>query len=50
MTTLEKAEALLPEMTEIEKAQLLQWVAAELSGIFPGIEKTTGVRGGDARK
>jgi uncharacterized protein (DUF433 family) len=48
MTVLEKAGALLPEMTDQEKAQLLQWVASELSGIYPGIEKTPGVCGGDA--
>lgn len=48
MTVLDKAEALLPEMTAAEKAQLLQWVASELSGIYPGIEKTPNVCGGDA--
>lgn len=48
MTTLEKAEALLPEMSLHEKAQLLQWVASELSGIYPGIEKSPDVCGGDA--
>jgi uncharacterized protein (DUF433 family) len=49
MTTLEKAEALLPEMSTTEKAILLQWVASELSGNYPGIEKTPGVCDGDAR-
>ncbi len=48
MTTLEKAEALLPEMTMAEKAILLKWVTSELSGNYPGIEKTPGVCGGDA--
>jgi len=48
MTTLEKAEALLPEMSVVEKAQLLQWMASELSGVYPGIEKTPSVCGGDA--
>jgi uncharacterized protein (DUF433 family) len=48
MTTFEKAEALLPELSFAEKAQLLQWVVSELSGIYPGIEKTQGVCGGDA--
>ncbi len=48
MTVLDKAEALLPEMTAAEKAQLLQWVASELSGIFPGTEKTPNVCGGEA--
>ena len=48
MTALEKADALLPEMTSSEKAQLLQWVASELNGIYPGIDKTPNVCGGDA--
>ncbi len=49
MSTLQKVEALLPKMTKEEKAQLLQLMVSELSGIFPGIEKTSGVCGGDAR-
>jgi uncharacterized protein (DUF433 family) len=48
MTTLEKAEILLPEMSMTEKAILLQWLTNEISGIYPGIEKTPGVCGGDA--
>ena len=48
MTALEKAHALLPELTSGEKAQLLQWIARDLSGSFPGIEKTPGVAGGEA--
>jgi len=35
-------------MTGAEKAQLLQWVTSELSGIYPGIEQTPDVCGGDA--
>ncbi len=46
---LQQADKLLPQMTRNEKAQLLQWVASELSGIFPGIEKTPGVCSGEAR-
>ena len=48
MTSLQQAQALLPEMTKIEKIQLLQSVTAELGGIVPGIEKIPGVCGGDA--
>ena len=49
MTTLEKVEKLLSEMTREEKIQLLQWIARDLSGAFPGIESTPGVCGGDPR-
>ncbi len=48
-TTLQKAESLLSQMSPGEKAQLLQWVVSDLGGLFPGIEKTPGVCGGDAR-
>jgi uncharacterized protein (DUF433 family) len=49
MTTLEKAEQLLSEMTKAEKVQLLQWIALELSDVFPGIEVTPGISGGEPR-
>ncbi len=49
MGNLQQAKELLHTMTREEKAQLLQWVASELSDIFPGIEKTPGVCGGSAR-
>ena len=48
MTTLQEAKALLPKLTKAEKAQFIHWVSAELAGVFPGIEKTPGVCGGDA--
>ena len=48
MNVLEKAKALVEEMTAAEKAQLAHWVVDKLSGAFPGIEKTPGVVGGDA--
>jgi uncharacterized protein (DUF433 family) len=47
MTALEKVQELLPEMSAAEKAQVLQWVARELGGAFPGIESTPGVIGGE---
>lgn len=48
-TALQTAESLLAQMSPGEKAQLLQWVVSDLGGVFPGIEKTPGVCGGDAR-
>ena len=47
MTTLQKAEALLSNMTRAEKVQLVERIVRELSGAFPGIESTPGVIGGD---
>ena len=49
MSNLQQAKELLHTMTRAEKAQVLQWVANELSDIFPGIEKTPGICGGVAR-
>ena len=49
MSNLQKAKELLHLMTRAEKAQVLQWVANDLSDIFPGIEKTPGICGGVAR-
>lgn len=47
MSKLEEAERLLAEMTRSEKAQLLQWVARDLSEDFPGIDIDPGVSGGE---
>ncbi|MFN8495202.1 MAG: DUF433 domain-containing protein [Caldilineaceae bacterium] len=47
MTTLQKVQELLPEMTPAEKAQVLQWIARDLSGASPGITNTPGVSGGE---
>ncbi len=47
MSTLEKVEQLLTEMTRAEKAQLLQWVVQDLGDAFPGIESRPGVCGGE---
>lgn len=43
----EQVEKLLAEMTPGEKAQVLQSVARDIGGAFPGIETTPGVCGGD---
>ncbi|MFZ1754436.1 MAG: DUF433 domain-containing protein [Caldilineaceae bacterium] len=48
MTALQQVQELLPVMTKGEKAQVLQWLAQDLSGTIPGIESTPGVLGGDA--
>lgn len=47
MTTLQEVQVLLPEMTSAEKAQVLQWIAGDLGGAFPGITSTPGVSGGE---
>lgn len=46
---LSKIEALLAQITPIEKTLVLQWVISDLGGIFSGIDKTEGVCGGEAR-
>jgi uncharacterized protein (DUF433 family) len=47
MDALLEAEKLLASMTRAEKAQLLQWVARDLGGAFPGIESNPDVCGGE---
>ena len=47
MSTVQEAEKLLSGMTRGEKAQLLQWVARDLGGAYPGIDSIPGVCGGE---
>ena len=47
--TLQQAEQLLANMTAEEKIQLLQWIARDLGGTFPGIVSTSDVCGGRPR-
>lgn len=47
MSVLEQAQNLLTQMSASEKAQLLQWVARDIGGSYPGIESTPGVCGGE---
>ena len=47
MTTVEEVQALLPSMAPAEKAEILQWLVRDIGGVFPGIEQTTGVSGGE---
>ncbi len=45
---LPQVQEMLPKMSRSEKAQLMQWLVSDLTDVFPGIEKTPGVCGGDA--
>ena len=47
-SALQKAEALLSELSPSEKAQLIKWAFNDLSDASAGIEKTLGVCGGSA--
>lgn len=47
MTTLEKVRELIPDMTAAEKSELLQLIARDIGGVFPGIESLPGVTGGE---
>lgn len=47
MSTLQEAEKLISKMTRAEKAQVLQWVVHDLGDVFPDIESTEGVCGGE---
>lgn len=48
MDALHETEKLLGQLTRAEKAQVLQWVARDLGGAFPGIESRPEVSGGEA--
>ena len=48
VSTLQKAEKLISEMTRAEKAQVLQWVARDLGDAFPGIDSSPDVCGGES--
>jgi len=46
--TLQQLEPQLWELSRVEKAELLQRLIGEFLNIWPGVEKTSGVVGGDA--
>jgi uncharacterized protein (DUF433 family) len=46
---LREIENLLEQITLSEKSQVLQWVISDLGGVFAGIDKKTGVCGGEVR-
>lgn len=47
MSVLQEIERQLLSLSAAEKAQLLQWVARDVGGAFPGIESTPNVCGGE---
>lgn len=47
MSTLEEAERLLAGLTRGEKASLLQHIARDLGGAYPGLDASEGVCGGE---
>jgi len=47
MNAVQEAERLLTTMTRAEKAQLLQWVVRDLGDVFPGIDSTPDICGGE---
>lgn len=49
MDALHETEKLLAQLSPAEKAQVLQWVARDLGGAFPGIESDPDVNGGEPR-
>lgn len=49
MTTLQQAQALLIEMSPVEKVQLLQMIARDLGETTFGVESTLGICGGNPR-
>ncbi len=46
--TLQELEPQLAELSRAEKAQAVQILMRDLGNVWPGIEKTSGVVGGDA--
>ncbi len=48
MEALHETEKPLTQLSRAEKAQVLQWVARDLGGAFPGIESRQDVSGGEA--
>lgn len=48
MVTLRELEDVIAGLSRAEKAQILQWVARDLGGAFPGIESAVDVSGGGA--
>ena len=47
MTALQEIERLWPGLNRAEKAVVLQWSARDAAEMFPGIESTPGVCGGE---
>src|SRR5438067_2456070 len=47
MSALEDVNKLWPQLTPADKAQVLKWAARDVGEVFPGIESTPGVCGGE---
>jgi uncharacterized protein (DUF433 family) len=47
MNRLHELEKEISGLSPEEKAQVLQWMVRDVSGLFPGIESTPGVCGGE---
>lgn len=45
--TLQEIEELVSALSPAEKAQILQWIARDIGGLFPGIETNPEVAGGE---
>jgi len=48
MAALEETEKLIARLTRAEKAQVLQWIARDLGGAYPGVESRPEVSSGEA--
>jgi uncharacterized protein (DUF433 family) len=48
MMPLQELENIIANLSQGEKAQVLQWVARDMGNAFPGVESTPGVSGGEA--
>lgn len=46
---LHELETLIGQLSRSEKAQVLQWIVQDLGGVFPGIEHSPTILGGEAR-
>lgn len=46
---LHELENLIGQLSSAEKALVLQWIAQDLGGLFPGIEHSPNIMGGEAR-
>ena len=46
---LKELEPQLTDLTRAEKAQIVQSLVRDIANVWPGIQKTRGVAGGDAR-
>ncbi len=48
MTELERARFMVAGLSRAEKVRVLEWIVRDLGEAFPGIERTTGIAGGEA--